>query len=83
MDYGSGMRIGDHDMEELFYIADRATVVSASDLIAQFGLDAGIEAANRADRYRDLGNAINFCRWRQIERVIILLTADQAIGTIH
>lgn len=70
-------------MEELFYIADRATVDSASDLIDRFGVDAGIEAAARAGRYRDLGNAINFCRWRQIERVIIVLTADQAIGTVH
>ena len=70
-------------MEELFYIADRATVDSASDLIDRFGIDAGIEAAARADRYRDLGNAINFCRWRQIERIIMVLTADQAIGTVH
>jgi hypothetical protein len=70
-------------MEELFYIADRATVDSASDMIDQFGVDAGVEAAARADRYRDLGNAINFCRWRQIERIIMVLTADQAIGTIH
>lgn len=70
-------------MEELFYIADRATVDSASDLIDQFGVDAGVEAAARADRYRDLGNAINFCRWRQIERIIMVLSADQAIGTIH
>jgi hypothetical protein len=70
-------------MEELFYIADRAMVDSASDLIADFGVNAGVEAAARADRYRDLGNAINFCRWRQIERVIMVLTADQAIGTIH
>lgn len=70
-------------MEELFYIADRATVDSASDMIDQFGVDAGIEAAARADRYRDLGNAVNFCRWRQIERIILILSADQAIGTIH
>ena len=70
-------------MEELFYIADRATVDSASDMIDQFGVDAGVEAAARADRYRDLGNAINFCRWRQIERIIMVLSADQAIGTIH
>jgi hypothetical protein len=70
-------------MEELFYIADRATVDSAAELIDRYGVDAGIEAAARADRYRDLGNAINFCRWRQIERIIMVLTADQAVGTIH
>ena len=70
-------------MEELLYIADRATVDSASDLIDRYGVDAGVEAAARADRFRDLGNAINFCRWRQIERVIMILTAGEAIGTVH
>ncbi len=70
-------------MEELFYIADRATVDSASELIDRFGVDAGVEAAIRADRYREVGNAINFCRWRQIERIIMVLTTDQAIGTVH
>jgi hypothetical protein len=70
-------------VEELLYIADRATVDSASDLIDRYGVDAGVEAAARADRFRDLGNAINFCRWRQIERVIMILTAGEAVGTVH
>lgn len=70
-------------MDQPFYIADRATVDRASELIDRFGVDAGVEAAARADRYRELGNAINFCRWRQIERVIIMLTSGQAIGTLH
>ena len=70
-------------MEELLFIADRASVESASDLINRLGDDAGIEAAARADRFRDLGNAINFCRWRQIERIIAILSVDQAIGTVH
>ena len=52
-------------------------------MFARFGVDAGVEAAVRADRYRDLGNAINFCRWRQIERVIMILSVDQAVGMIH
>jgi hypothetical protein len=59
------------------------TVDCAADLIDRFGIDAGFEAATRADHYRDLGNAINFCRWRQIERVILLLSAEEAVGTIQ
>ena len=70
-------------VEEQFYITDLDMVESASEMIARFGEDAGIEAAVRADRYRDIGNAVSFCRWRQIERVISVLTAEQAIGTIH
>jgi hypothetical protein len=77
-----GRKVGDR-VEELFYIADRATVDCAADLIDRFGIDAGFEAATRADHYRDLGNAINFCRWRQIERVILLLSAEEAVGTIQ
>lgn len=70
-------------LEELLYIADRVSLDHAADLISRYGVDAGIEAAARADRYRDLGNAVNFCRWRQIERMILVLTSDAPIGTIH
>lgn len=65
------------------YVADRAVLADATDLIARFGLDAAIEAAARADRSRDLGNVVHFCRWRQIERLVLLLTADEVIGSVH
>ena len=65
------------------YVADRAHVTDAAELIAMFGDDAGFEAAARADRYRDLGNHIHFCRWRQIERLIVLMSVRRAVGTVH
>jgi hypothetical protein len=65
------------------YVADRATLADATDLIARFGGEAAGEAAVRADRSRDLGNVVHFCRWRQVERLVALLTADAATGTIH
>ena len=65
------------------YIADARAAADAADLIAAFGAAAATEAAARADRSRDLGNHINFCRWRQIERLIVILVADQATGTVH
>lgn len=65
------------------YLADRSELTHATDLIAIFGGDAGSEAAARANRSRDLGNYLHFCRWRQIERLIALLSFDRAIGTIH
>ena len=65
------------------YVADRAVLADATDLIARFGLEAAIEAASRADRSRDLGNVIHFCRWRQIERMIVLLSTDGAECTVH
>jgi hypothetical protein len=65
------------------YIADARAAADAADLIAVFGAAAATEAAARADRSRDLGNHIHFCRWRQIERLIVILAADQATGTVH
>ena len=41
-------------------------------LISNYGEEAGLEAANRADRSRSLGNHIHYCK-----------SIDQSIGTIH
>ncbi len=65
------------------YLASRKSFDDAAELISSFGDNAGYEAAARADRSRDLGNHIHFCHWRQIERLIVLLSIDQSIGTIH
>jgi hypothetical protein len=65
------------------YLADRSSVDAAQELMAIFGDDAGFEAAARADKSRDLGNHVNFCRWRQIERLIVLMSQGRAVGTVH
>ena len=45
---------------------------------------AAAEAAARANHSRGLGNVVHFCRWRQIERMINLLTTEDAgAATIH
>lgn len=49
----------------------------------RFGEYAGTEAAARADASRNRGNVIGFCRWRQIERMIMVLAHPQADGTRH
>ena len=64
-------------------VPDRAVLAEANDLIAQFGEYAVAEAASRADRSRTLGNVVHFCKWRQIERLIVLLCNDQVDGTLH
>ena len=68
---------------QLPYLSDRKSYEDATELMAVFGDNAGYEAAARADRSRDLGNHIHFCRWRQIERLIVLLSVNRAVGTIH
>ena len=70
-------------MEYLPYLGDAREVADANDLIRTFGEDAGSQAAARADKSRDLGNHIHFCRWRQIERLVVLMSVPRAVGTIH
>ena len=65
------------------YIADRAELALATDLIEQLGLDAAREARIRANRSRDLGNHLHFCRWRQVERLARLLNDPMPLGTVH
>jgi len=70
-------------LEELFYIANRQSVEQADLLLQQFGVSALEEAAARCRHYREVGNAIRFCEWRQIERFLILLSQEIAVGTVH
>ena len=65
------------------YIAGRHALAEASELMEQFGDDAGLEAAARAERSRDAGNLLRFCHWRQIERVIATLSSDEVRGSVH
>jgi hypothetical protein len=65
------------------FIHGRNALDDAAELIARFGEDAGVEAAARAERSRDLGNVARFCHWRQIERVIATLSSDEVRGTVH
>lgn len=64
-------------------VADRITADSAAALMASFGEEAGREAATRADISRDRGNVVLFCRWRQVERLITLLSSHHVQGTVH
>ena len=65
------------------YIAGRAALNDAAELIERFGDNAGLEAAVRAEMSRDAGNVLRFCHWRQIERVIATLNTDEVQGSVH
>lgn len=65
------------------YISGRGALRDAAMLMEAFGDDAGFEAAARAEDSRDKGNVIRYCHWRQIERVIATLSADDILGTVH
>jgi hypothetical protein len=65
------------------HLPDRAAAADAAELIARFGDYAASEAAARASRSRDVGNVDHFCRWRQIERMILLLAAGPEHQSVH
>ena len=65
------------------HVPDRAALAEATELIAHYGEHAQMEAAQRASRSRTLGNVIHFCRWRQIERAIEMLSDDEVTGSIN
>jgi hypothetical protein len=70
-------------MRHDIHLADRAAFREAADLIDRLGAFAGSEAALRASRSRELGNVVHFCRWRQIERMIVMLGDEQVTGPVH
>ena len=65
------------------HLPDRSAAAEAAELIARFGDYAASEAAARADRSREVGNVEHFCRWRQIERMILLLAAGRSGHSLH
>jgi hypothetical protein len=70
-------------MTQMPFVADRDTLDLATSLISDFGDDAGQHAASRADASRSIGNVWQFCRWRQIERLILVLSVKRAPSTVH
>ncbi len=65
------------------YIADRADLARAHELMRGFGPAAADEATARATQARDRDNVVQFCRWRQVARLVTLLAHPAAWGTIH
>ena len=65
------------------HLSDPSAASEAAELMTRFGEYAASEAAARAERSREVGNVLHFCRWRQIERLILLLAAGRGAHTIH
>ena len=70
-------------MSSNILLLDRRDASDAAELMDRFGAHAADEAAIRAERSRSLGNAIHYCRWRQIGRMVELLGQPGTDGTIH
>lgn len=69
-------------MQLSLYVEPR-DVSEAQKLMTHFGNEAGMEASERAEASRNMGNHLQYCRWRQIERLVIMLSLQCSIGTLH
>jgi len=65
------------------FVADRASALDAAQLLAELGDAAAAAAAAQARASRARGNVVHFCRWRQIERLIGVMTEAEAEQTRH
>lgn len=70
-------------MHQYVHLPDRSAATDAAELIARFGIHAASEAAARADQSRERGNVVLFCRWRQIERMVVVLASGRGAATLH
>lgn len=68
---------------QLPYIPNRQTYDEACQMLEYFGDAAGVEAQERAETARSVGNHIHFCHYRQIERLLVIMNMDFCIGTLH
>jgi hypothetical protein len=69
-------------MDDLF-IAGRNSLSDAQELIREFGQEAALQAAVRAEKSREAENILKFCHWRQVERLIDALDTNEPQGTVH
>jgi len=69
-------------MDDLF-ISGRTSVSDAQELIRDYGGEAALQAAVRAEQSRGAENILKYCHWRQVERLIDALATEEPRGTVH
>ena len=68
---------------DYLFIAGRNSLAEAQELIREFGQEAALQAAVRAEKSREAENILKFCHWRQVERLIDALDTNEPQGTVH
>jgi hypothetical protein len=76
-------RRAEETLQHYVHLPDRSAATDAAELIMRFGDHAASEAAARAAVSRERGNVIHFCRWRQIGRMIDLLSSGRGEAALH
>lgn len=77
---GGAMQLYPMPADSLPVLTDRRLAEAALELIAAHGPQALPHVTARARESRDVGNVVNFCRFRQIERLIAALQCADPAG---
>jgi len=64
-------------------LGGRAVVDAAAELARCHGADAAMAASLRAAQSRARDNAVHFCRWREVERLVGWMQGDGSGATLH
>ncbi len=70
-------------LDQVLFVIDREAYDGAEELMVGWGEQALAEAAARAERSRDLGNAIHYTRWCRVGRAILQLGDPESAATLH
>ncbi len=65
------------------FLSGSAAVTDAASLLREFGSDAAMAAQLRAAQSRARDNSINFCHWREVERLLGWLAGEGVSPTCH
>ncbi len=65
------------------FLSGARVVVEAEALAREFGQEAALAAALRAAQSRARENAVQFCRWREVERLVGWMAAPDEGATRH
>ncbi|MEQ1687100.1 MAG: hypothetical protein ABL874_00830 [Sphingopyxis sp.] len=65
------------------FVGGRAMVTDALALAREFGADAVQAASLRSAQSRQRGNIADYCKWREVERLLSLDTGFQGGATRH
>ncbi len=83
--YGACMPMTDPSRARLAhpFLAGSAALSDAAQLQREFGDDAGQAAQLRAAHARARDNALRYCHWREVERMLAWLDAPAGGATRH
>ena len=65
------------------FLSGSRVVATAEALAREFGNEAALAASLRAAQSRARENAVHYCQWREVERLVDWMAAEDSGATRH